>query len=164
MACQGRRSVESLTALDKSILNMLQTGLPLTRRPFGEIARRLAVEEQVVLDRLRHLKERGLIRRIGAFFDAGALGYVSTLIAAEVCPQHMAAVAGRISGYSGVTHNYERYNEDQSNRFTLWFTLLSKSLDEQKKTICEIGQMPEVERLISLPAEKKYKVNVKFLL
>lgn len=156
--------MESLTALDKSILNMLQTGLPLIRRPFGEIARQLAVEEYVVLERLQHLKERGLIRRIGAFFDSGALGYVSTLIAVEVCPQHMAALAGRINRYPGVTHNYERYNEDQSNRFTLWFTLLSESPAEQKKTIREIEQMPEVQRLISLPAEKKYKVNVKFLL
>ncbi|MBQ5745458.1 MAG: Lrp/AsnC family transcriptional regulator, partial [Selenomonadales bacterium] len=61
-----------LSAFDKSLLNMLQTDLPIAKRPFAVLAERLGTEEAVVLERLTWLKENGYIRRIGPFFDSVA--------------------------------------------------------------------------------------------
>lgn len=148
-----------LTAFDKSLLNMIQTNLPLDSRPFKVLAERLGSDEATVIERLRALAANGYIRRIGPFFDSVKLGYTGTLIAVQVEPDQLEAVAGVINTYPGVTHNYER-----EGRFNLWFTLLSPDSAVQNKILEHIGSLPGVIELLDLPATKKYKVSVQFTL
>ncbi len=148
-----------LTDFDKSLLNLIQTNLPLEKRPFAIIAERLGTNETEVIARLRFLKEQGFIRRIGPFFDSGRLGYVSTLVALRVIPERMGLVAKAVNRYHGVTHNYER-----EGNFNLWFALISPSISAQMKVLAEIEQLVGVEQLISLPATRKFKVSVQFKL
>lgn len=146
-----------LTAFDKALLNIIQTGLPIARRPFALIAEQLGVTEADVIERLEYLKEHDFIRRIGAFFDSEKMGFVGTLAAVQVDKRHVAAVAQAINAYSGVTHNYERDGE-----YNLWFTLLAPDMASQQKVLDEITHQPGVVKLINLPAEKKFKVSVQF--
>jgi len=69
---------------DKELLNMLQDGLTFCERPFMELARRLDLDEESVLSRIRAMKENDIIRRIGGVFDSRALGFVSTLCAMSI--------------------------------------------------------------------------------
>lgn len=146
-----------LTEFDKELLNIIQTRLPLEKRPFAIVAQQLGVDETIVIERLSYLKEHGYIRRFGAFFDSAYLGYVSTLAAAKVRPEQMELVARSINEYAGVTHNYERDGE-----YNLWFTLLAANYEEQQDILSAIGKLPGVDCLISLPATEKFKVNVEF--
>lgn len=148
-----------LTTFDKNLLNMIQTNLPIHSRPFAVLAEKLGVEEQVVIDRLKELKAKGFIRRIGPFFDSNKLGYEGTLVAVEVEGDSIEAVAKVINGYPGVTHNYER-----EGSFNLWFTLLTPDLKLQEEILQTIQNLQGVKRLINLPAIKKYKVSVQFTL
>ena len=148
-----------LTAFDKALLNIIQTDLPLASHPFGIIAERLGVDESMVIERLRQLKAEGLIRRIGPFFNSNRLGYVSTLVAVQVQKDCMEQVAEAINVYPGVTHNYER-----EGSFNLWFALLAPNMAEQNKVLAEVKNIAGVEKLLSLPATKKYKVSVQFTL
>ncbi|WP_312516443.1 AsnC family transcriptional regulator [Anaerospora sp.] len=148
-----------LTSFDKALLNIVQTDLPLTKRPFADLAARLDAEEATVLERLRYLKDNGYIRRMGPFFDSNKLGYLGTLVAAKVAPEKLAEVARFINEYPGVTHNYEREGE-----FNLWFALLTPDLCLQEQIIAVIQEQPGVQRIINLPATKKYKVSVQFRL
>ncbi|MPM46586.1 hypothetical protein SDC9_93290 [bioreactor metagenome] len=148
-----------LTSFDKDLLNILQTDLPITSRPFAEIANRLNSDETTVIDRLKYLKDNGYIRKIGAFFDSTSLGYVGTLVAAQVEREHIVEVAKIINTYEGVTHNYER-----DGIFNLWFTLMVPDLTSQKRILGEIKSLKGVLKLINLPANKKYKVSVQFKL
>ncbi|MBP2633613.1 MAG: putative transcriptional regulator, AsnC family, partial [Firmicutes bacterium] len=70
-----------LTSFDKELLNILQTKLPISPRPFADLAEVLGTDEIVVIDRLKELKEQGYLRRVGPFFDSVKLGYAGTLIA-----------------------------------------------------------------------------------
>lgn len=148
-----------LTSFDKALLNIVQTDLPLTKRPFADLAARLGAEEATVLERLRYLKDNGYIRRMGPFFDSNKLGYIGTLVAVKVAPERLAEVARFINGYPGVTHNYEREGE-----FNLWFALLTPDLFLQEQIIAVIQEQLGVQRIINLPATKKYKVSVQFRL
>lgn len=148
-----------LTAFDKKLLNYIQTDLPIASRPFAAIAEHLETEETVVIERLQYLKQQGLIRRIGPFFDSTKLGYVGTLVAVKVQSEYMAAVAQAINVYPGVTHNYERDGE-----FNLWFTLLSPDLERQEAVLTTVRALPGVKQLLSLPATEKFKVSVQFTL
>jgi DNA-binding Lrp family transcriptional regulator len=148
-----------LTALDKSILNIIQTKLPVVRRPFAAVAESVGSDEQTVLERIQWMKANGYIRRMGPFFDSARLGYIGTLVAVDVAAEQMVAVAKAINAYQGVTHNYER-----EGTFNLWFTLLSPDKLAQNQVLAEIAALPGIRRMNSLPAIKKLKVNVQFIL
>ena len=75
-----------LTAFDKQLLNIVQRQIPFFTRPFRIIATELGVSENVVIERLRYLKNQGYIRRVGAFFDSEQVGHISTLVALQVTP------------------------------------------------------------------------------
>ena len=74
-----------MDAIDRKLLNLIQEDFPITAAPFAEVAVRLGIGEAEVLDRIRRLKAKGIIRRIGAVFDLRKLGFVSTLCAP--CPR-----------------------------------------------------------------------------
>ncbi|KYZ76763.1 transcriptional regulator [Anaerosporomusa subterranea] len=148
-----------LTDFDRQLLNLAQTGLALSPRPYVELARKLNSDEQTVIARLAWLKEQGYIRHIGAFFDSTQLGYIGTLVAVKVRPECLEKVAQSINSYPGVTHNYEREGE-----YNLWFTLLTPNLTSQQQALATVRELDGVEKLLSMPATKKYKVNVSFKL
>lgn len=148
-----------LTSFDKELLNLLQSQLPLTDRPFADLAGRLGSDEQTVLSRLKELKAAGYIRRVGAFFDSAKLGYGGTLVALKVEPERLPEVAQAINSYPGVTHNYERESE-----YNLWFTLLTPQADMRRRILSEVGKMSGVKAMMDLPAQEKYKINVQFAL
>lgn len=148
-----------LTSFDKALLNVLQTGLPISHRPFADLAKTLGTEEGVVIERLKALKAEGYLRRIGPFFDSAKLGYKGTLIALKVKESCLKSVAEAINAYAGATHNYER-----EGAYNLWFTLLTPDVAAQEAILADISRLPGVEALMNLAAKRKYKINVQFKL
>ena len=148
-----------LSNFDKSLLNLLQGNIPVCRRPFAKMAETLGADESFVLERVRELKAAGYLRRIGTFFNSDNLGYRGTLVALEVAPSEIGAVAESINAYNEVTHNYER-----EGKFNLWFTLLTLNADREGKILQEIKSLRGVEDMINLKSNRKYKINVQFKL
>lgn len=148
-----------LTAFDKELLNIIQRNLPISERPFRDLAQQLGTTEEDVIEHLRRLKEDGYIRRIGPFFDSGRLEYKGTLVALKVKDGCMQSVAEAINRYPGATHNYQREGE-----YNLWFTLLTHSEAKRSQILSEIRALPGVEKLMNLVSNKKYKINVQFKL
>lgn len=149
-----------LSEFDKRLLNIVQSDIPLTSRPFAAVAERLESDEATVLARLQFLRQNGYIRRIGPFFDSARLGYVSTLVALAVEPAAVAAVAVAVNAYPGVTHNYER----EADYYNLWFALLSPDMAAQEEVLAAVAALPGVKAVLNLPATRKFKVNVRFTL
>ena len=148
-----------LSTFDKELLNLLQGDIPICSHPFAQMANKLGTDEATVIARLRELKSAGFLRRIGTFFDSNRLGYQGTLVALKVKPSAVDKVAQAVNRYPGATHNYER--EDSYN---LWFTLLTPNAECESNILAEIRSLNGVEDMISLRANKKYKINVQFKL
>jgi DNA-binding Lrp family transcriptional regulator len=151
---RGRDGVDDL---DRRILNLIQSEFPVVSRPYQEIGRHLGISEKEVLDRVRALKERGVIRRIGGSFDSRKLGFFSTLCAAKVPPEKEAAFNRTINGYPGVTHNYTR-----NHAFNIWFTFIGEDQEAVQRALEEIAQRTGVPDIVSLPAERTFKIRVNF--
>ena len=141
--------------VDKDILNTIQTDLPIDSRPFLKVADKIGISEDEVIDRVKNLKDRGYIRRLGGVFDSNKLGFKSTLVALRVTPGRIEEVAEKVSSYKGVTHNYQR--EDY---FNLWFTLVSKDESELNSILDEIESFDGVEKLLDLPALRVFKIGL----
>lgn len=146
-----------LTQFDKELLNLIQTGLPLTPAPFAAVASRLGCPEQQVLERLAQLRDAGVIRRLGAFFDAESLGYRGWLVAVKVEEASLSAVAQAVNAWPEVTHNDERDHE-----YNLWFTIQTRTEAEKDGLLRQVTAMPGVSAVFSLPTTDRFKVNVEF--
>ena len=75
---------DTLDGIDKSLLNRIQGDFPLSADPYSEIGRELGISAEEALSRMRALVEAGVVRKVGAFFDARKMGYTSTLCAMDV--------------------------------------------------------------------------------
>ena len=147
----------SIDEIDRAILNRIQSDFPITTRPFLSIAENLHLSEDQVIKRLKRLKEKGIIRRIGGNFAPEKLGFVSTLCAAKVSQDKIDNFTRAVNRYPGVTHNYRR-----DNKYNIWFTFIAQSMDEIKNNLENISQETGVKEIINLPATKMYKIKAQF--
>ena len=145
-----------LDSTDKDILNRIQSDFPIDARPYQVIARELDLTEAQVLDRVRTLKDEGIIRRIGGNFVPGKVGFVSTLCAARVPEDQIDAFARVVNRCTGVTHNYQRENE-----FNIWFTFIAPSREEIERNLAKISRETGIE-ILNLPATKVFKIKAQF--
>lgn len=146
-----------LDKTDKAILNRIQSDFPIDPRPFAVIAAELSLDEQAVIDRVAKLKQAGIIRRIGANFVPGKVGFVSTLCAARVPEEKIDLFSSVVNGYVGVTHNYQRDHD-----FNVWFTFISESREEIEENLDSIRQETGVDTILNLPATKVFKIRAQF--
>ena len=142
---------------DKAILNRVQSDFPLTSRPYKTLAEELNLTEDDVLTRVKRLKEIGIIRRIGGNFVPEKLGFVSTLCAASVPEEKMAAFTQIVNRYPGVTHNYKR-----DNAYNIWFTFIGPSREEIEDNLNQISRESGVTDILNLPASRVYKIKAQF--
>jgi DNA-binding Lrp family transcriptional regulator len=146
-----------LDAIDRKLLNLLQSSFPLTPAPFASLAGTLGVTEEEVLERAGRLRRAGVLRRLSAIFDLYRLGYKSSLVAMAVDPARLDEAAAVISAHPGVSHNYSR-----DHRFNLWFVLAIPRERDFEATIARMGEEAGAGRAIVLPAVRQYKLDVRY--
>jgi DNA-binding Lrp family transcriptional regulator len=139
---------------DRELLGALQGDMPLVSTPYAVIGQMIDMSEKEVIKRAEKLKREGLIRQIGAQFDARGLGYRSCLVAARVKPERIDDAANIVSAHPGVTQNYRRNND-----LNLWFTInvAPSSKLGLDRTIEILGEEAECDAVRPLPTLKLYK-------
>lgn len=145
-----------MDAIDRRILDVIQSGFPVVARPYAELGRDLGLTEAETLARVRALKESGVIRRIGANFQSARLGWHSTLCAAKVPPERMEHFVATVNAHPGVTHNYLRDHE-----FNVWFTFIGEDPETVQQALADIGAATGVD-VLYLPATRLFKIKVDF--
>ncbi len=142
---------------DRAILNRIQSDFPIAPRPYLVVAQELGLTEDEVIRCITRLKKSGIIRRIGANFVPGKLGFVSTLCAARVPEKKISLFSKTVNQYPGVTHNYRRDHE-----FNIWFTFIAESMEQIETYLKEIASETGVTDILNLPATKVYKIKAEF--
>ncbi|MFO7688105.1 MAG: AsnC family transcriptional regulator [Desulfobacterales bacterium] len=146
-----------LDDIDRRIMNRIQTRFPIAPRPYGVIAEDLGLTETEVMSRIKRLKAKDFIRRIGGNFVPEKVGFVSTLCAARVPETAIEHFAEVVNGYPGVTHNYQR-----DNAYNIWFTFIAPSMAEIEENLREITQKTGVSPILNMPATRVFKIRAKF--
>ncbi|MCF8092836.1 MAG: Lrp/AsnC family transcriptional regulator [Desulfotignum sp.] len=148
-----------ITDKDKAILNTIQLDFPIDARPYRVLAQTLGLCENDIMDRIRAMKEKQLIRRIGGNFSPDRLGYYSTLCTAKVPEKKIDLFTRTVNAYPGVTHNYMR-----EHAFNIWFTFIAPSRDLIAKNLDEISRKTGVSPILNLPATRVFKISANFKL
>ncbi len=146
-----------MDAIDEKILKRIERNFPVSSYPYRDLANDLSLTEKEVISRLSQLKKKGIILRIGAFFDSEKLGFHSTLVAMKVPQSRLPAVANIVNHYPGVTHNYSR-----NHRFNLWFVLMGRNRKEIDEIIRKIKDQTGINDILNLPKKHLFKLNLNF--
>ena len=143
--------------VDRAILNGLQGGFPLCERPYAAAAKRLGLEEEELLKRLRALLADGTLTRFGPMFDAERLGGAFSLCAMSVPAADFERAAALVNAHPEVAHNYER-----DHAYNMWFVLATASPGDIDRAVSAI----EAETgypVLNLPRESEYFVELKLV-
>jgi len=148
-----------MDGLDRRILDALQHDFPLNECPFDIVAQRLGVDPDLLWRRVEALRERGVIRRLGASLDSRSLGFRSTLAAVRVPAGIVNRAAEAIGRHPEVTHNYLRDHE-----FNVWFTVIAADDERIDAVLREILEELSLEPsdVLNLPMKRLFKVDARF--
>ncbi len=150
------RDSPMMTEEEITIARLIQEDMSLEQRPFAAIGARTGMEEGDVIDTIRRLKERGIIRRFGAVVRHQKAGYAENAMVVWAVPESDIETTGKIlASYGEISHCYGR-TPPFEGRYTLFSMLHSAegNIDEMVKTISErIG----IDDYLILRSEEEYK-------
>jgi len=91
------------------MLNRVPSDFPVSERPYRDVAGRIGVTENDLIQTLRRLKGEGVIRRLAAVLYHRKVSYThNAMVVWKVADQDMETVGRIMASFSEVTHCYER--------------------------------------------------------
>ena len=122
--------------IDIALITAIEKGLPLTQRPYAQIASDLGITEQEAVDRLARMRECGIIKRLGVVVRHHELGYRANAMVVWDVPDEQVAVLGRcFSRYDFITLCYRRPRHLPQWPYNLFCMIHSKSHDQVREHI-----------------------------
>lgn len=128
--------------IDRRLVLATQGGLPLVARPYRQLAEQLGLPEPEVIDRLRGMLERGVIRRIGAVPNHYAIGYTANGMSVwDVADERIDELGERVGALPFVTHCYHRPRQLPAWRYNLFAMVHGASRAEVLSKVAEIAKL-----------------------
>lgn len=151
-----RETADDLSDGDRALVRELQEDLPLVRLPFDEMATRLGLEVDELLDRTAGLRERGVMRRYGARLNHRRAGFVVNAMSCwVVAPESIDQVGQAIAGHRQVSHCYERQTAPQWP-YNLYAVIHSHTEEESRSIARLISEETGIENYVLLHSAKEY--------
>ncbi|MFC1515338.1 Lrp/AsnC family transcriptional regulator [Thermodesulfobacteriota bacterium] len=103
-----------LTELEQKIIASIQGDMPVTERPYLEIAENLGISEGTLLETLQHLADKGVIRRFGATLRHQKSGFSSNaMVAWQVDEDRIDDIGKKMAAFKDISHCYRRNPQKQ---------------------------------------------------
>ncbi|NPB00256.1 MAG: Lrp/AsnC family transcriptional regulator [Crenarchaeota archaeon] len=139
------------------LLMELQYNFPLTERPFHDIALKLDTDPEKIIETVRSLREKGIIRRIGSVLNYRSRNLKAALVALRVSEKYIDNVIEHINNLGGVSHNFLREHD-----LNIWFVIKRQSMEDIVKIIREICSQYSINEYAILESVKTYRLDVRF--
>ncbi len=134
--------VSVLDETDRRIILATQDGLPLERRPYEAVARKLNISTEEVMQRLRRMSDDGIIRRIAAVPNHYRLGYTANGMSVWNVPdEHVATLGKQIGALDFVSHCYRRPRHLPAWPYNLFAMVHAGSREEALEKVGEIARL-----------------------
>ena len=122
-----------------NILKRIPSDFPITERPYKDIADALGLVEGELIEELKHLKARGVIRRVGAALAHRKVGYTRNAMVVWNVPQDKVDHTGEImASFEAVSHCYERGTGDYW-KYNVYTMIHGRQREECLKTVEDIS-------------------------
>jgi len=98
-----------LTLRERDLIAAVQDGLPLDPHPYAAVGRMVGLSEAEVIEGLRRLIERGVIRRFGLVLSHRNLGYrANGMVVWDIPDDNVGEIGDRLAALPFVTLCYRR--------------------------------------------------------
>jgi siroheme decarboxylase len=146
-----------MNELDKKIIASVQGDMPVTERPYLEIAEQLGITEETLLERLGHFCRKGIIRRFGATLRHQKSGFsANAMVAWRVAEERVETVGEAFAGFERVSHCYRR-NPSPRWPYNL-YTMVHASDEESCRRIArQMSQTVSVDEYALLFSQRELK-------
>ncbi len=151
-----------LTEEEKRIIKITQADITLSKRPFFSSADALGLDEDMVIKKLKELKERGVMRRFAAILNHRKAGFSANGMLVSMIPENRIEDIGcKIASFKAVSHCYERVSKPIW-LYNLFSMIHGRSRDEVEGIVEEIVKdtgLKEFEVIYSGKEFKKRRVK-----
>ncbi|MGI9416706.1 MAG: Lrp/AsnC family transcriptional regulator [Geminicoccaceae bacterium] len=144
-----------IDAIDKKLIDRLQSGISITEAPFAAIASEVDLDEDEVIQRVQNLLDQKVLSRFGPMYDAVRLGGGLSLAAMAVPEARFDEVTELINAHAEVAHNYRR-----DHRLNMWFVLATER-PERIETILQAIEAETGLPVLNLPKEEEYFLDLR---
>ncbi len=131
-----------IDSIDRCIIVATQDGLPLVSQPYQAIANEVGISADEVMQRIRTLQEKGVIRRIGAVPNHYKLGYrYNGMTVWNVVDDEIDRLGVLVGGLDFVSHCYHRPRHLPEWPYNLFAMVHSKTEQGVKEKIATIAAL-----------------------
>ncbi len=146
-----------LTELEKRIIASIQDDIAVTERPYLEIAKNLGISQEALLEKLKDLCNRGIIRRFGATIRHQQSGFEANAMAAwEVDEDRIDEVGKTLASFSQVSHCYRR-NPTDDWPYNIYTMIHAKDEKSCREIARKLSDKASVDTYILLFSRKELK-------
>lgn len=126
----------NLDDIDKALLALAEGDMDVCERPFDEWAHRVGIPVEVVISRLKTLKQKGVIREIKAILRHTKAGFKANAMVVWAIPEELVEEIGpKIATATAVSHCYERRGFGAYNVYSM---IHARTKDEILETVRSI--------------------------
>ena len=140
---------------DARLLERLHGDLPLTERPFADVALEFGWTEEYVIGRLSALLESGMLTRFGPLFQIERAVGLFVLAAMAVPEERYEAVTAQVNAHAEIAHNYRR-----AHALNMWFVLGTETPAQCQEAIARIEAETGLP-VLAFPKEREFFVELK---
>jgi DNA-binding Lrp family transcriptional regulator len=147
--------------LDVAVIGATQGDMPVVREPYEAAAKRLGMDTETLLEHLRGMSDRGLLRRVAAILFHRRAGFSANGMGVWKVPEDRVMDFGpRMAAYRGISHCYQRptYKDWPYSVFTMAHGRSQEECDSILDTIAEDTGIEERATLYSSTEYKKVRL------
>lgn len=142
---------------DKRMLAALERDLPVTHRPFRQLAEEEGLGERELLDALRSGLRSRVIRRYGALLAHREVGFqANAMVVWQVPEERLEEVGAALAGHPRVTHCYQR-PAFEGFPYNLYAMVHGTSREEALAVVGELAGLANVEQFEVIFSVREFK-------
>jgi DNA-binding Lrp family transcriptional regulator len=150
-------AVDMIDDLEKEIIRHLQGDLPLTATPFAEVASNIGIGEEELIERIKGLKERGMLRRFGATLNHRQAGLkANAMVAWHVPEERVGEIGPLMASVRDVSHCYERRTNNKW-KYNLFTMVHGRSKKHCREVVGIISEMTGIKDYVVLFTMREFK-------
>lgn len=150
--CCGRKP----SVVELGILKELQNDLPVKRRPFDQMARRVDIYLEEFLEKSQELIRQGVIRRYSGVVHHRKVGLTYNVLSCwKVPPAKVEATGAKMVRLAAVARCYERATSS-AWPYNVFATIQGRSQEECEAVAKQISKQAGISDYIMLPSVKEY--------
>jgi DNA-binding Lrp family transcriptional regulator len=146
-----------LTDIEQKVIACIQGDLPVTEKPYLEIAEKLGQSEDTILKILKKLSDQGIMRRFGATLRHQKSGYkANAMVAWQVDEVRIEEIGRIMASFQEVSHCYRR-NPSKDWPYNLYTMVHAKNRNACHDTAKNMAEKASVSNYTLLFSKRELK-------